>query len=53
MIKYKENKNDNPLGVVALELDDGTILTGRSSNLMSCSSAVVLNAINYLGRIEK
>lgn len=52
VIKYKENNNDNPLGVVALELDDGTILTGRSSNLMSCSSAVVLNAIKYLAGVE-
>lgn len=44
--------NNNPLGVVAIELDDGTMITGRSSNLMSCSSAVVLNVIKHLAGVE-
>lgn len=37
--------------VVAIQLDDGTIITGRNSELMSASSACLLNAIKYLGHI--
>ena len=38
--------------VVALELEDGTIITGRRSALMSASSACLLNAIKYLAGIS-
>jgi len=38
--------------VVAIELRDGKIITGRSSSLMTASSACILNAIKYLGNIS-
>ena len=38
--------------VVALELEDGAILTGKGSNLMNASAAVILNAIKHLANIS-
>lgn len=38
--------------VTALELEDGTILTGKSSDLMDASSAVIINAIKHLAGIS-
>lgn len=38
--------------VVAIELPDGKIITGRSSTVMTASSACILNAIKYLGGIS-
>lgn len=37
----------------ALELSDGTIVTGSTSDLLGPASAVLLNAINVLGHIDK
>lgn len=37
---------------VAIELDDGHIVTGKSSALMSASSAVLLNALKYLSGLS-
>ena len=36
----------------ALQLPDGTMITGKSSNLMSASSATVLNAIKALAGLD-
>ena len=36
---------------VALELADGTIITGKTKDLMGSSSAALLNAIKYLAKI--
>lgn len=44
------NKND-AYSVVALELEDGKIVTGRKSEIMDASAAVILNAIKYLANI--
>ncbi|MFR1833846.1 MAG: DUF1846 domain-containing protein [Lachnospiraceae bacterium] len=35
----------------AMELDDGTIVTGKTSNLLGASAALLLNAIKVLGNI--
>ena len=35
----------------AMELQDGTIVTGKTSNLLGASAAVLLNAIKVLGNI--
>ncbi len=40
------------LSAVALELPDGTIVTGKSSPLMNDTAAVVLNSIKYLAGIS-
>lgn len=37
----------------ALELSDGTILTGKNSTLLGPSAAVLLNALKYLAGIDK
>ncbi len=36
----------------AIELPDGTIITGKTSPLLGASSAVLLNALKYLGGIS-
>lgn len=36
----------------AIELNDGTIITGKTSSLLGCSSAMLLNALKYLGDID-
>ena len=36
----------------ALELSDGTVVTGKSSDLLAHTSAMVLNALKYLGGIQ-
>jgi uncharacterized protein (UPF0371 family) len=38
--------------VVALQLPDGTIVTGSKKNLLSASAAVLLNALKYLANID-
>lgn len=38
---------------VAIELPDGTIVTGKTSDLLGASSAALLNAVKTLGGIEK
>ncbi|MDO5155180.1 MAG: DUF1846 domain-containing protein [Eubacteriales bacterium] len=43
-------KNGAP--AAALELPDGTIVTGKTSDLLGASSAVLLNAIKVLGGID-
>ncbi|QGU94639.1 DUF1846 family protein [Clostridium bovifaecis] len=50
-LKQISSKND-VCPVVALELPDGTILTGRRSELMEATAAVILNAIKYFANIS-
>lgn len=50
--KLKEkNENKEVPAVMAFELNDGKVITGRSSNLMDSCSAAILNAIKYLANI--
>ncbi len=44
-----EQKTGKP--VTALELADGTIVTGKTSNLLGCSAAALLNAVKILAGI--
>ena len=39
------------VSVMAIELPDGMVLTGKSSDLMSASAAAVLNAVKYLAGV--
>lgn len=43
----------NGSAAAALELPDGTIVTGKTSDLLGPASAVLLNAIKVLGDIDK
>ncbi|MBO1263976.1 DUF1846 domain-containing protein [Proteiniclasticum sp. SCR006] len=45
------NENKEVPAVMAFELNDGKVITGRSSNLMDSCSAAILNAIKYLANI--
>lgn len=48
----KEEKNTTEqCPAVALELHDGTIVTGKSSDIMDATAAVILNSIKYLANI--
>lgn len=50
-LKKASDKNE-VYPVVAIELKDGTILTGRSSDLMDSTAAVILNAIKHYANIS-
>ncbi|MCT4620271.1 MAG: DUF1846 domain-containing protein [Marinisporobacter sp.] len=49
-LKEELSKNEQ-CSVVALQLHDGTILTGKSSETMDAAAAVILNAIKHLANI--
>lgn len=50
--KLKETFHENEtVTVMAFEMHDGKIITGRSSSTMDCCSAAILNAIKYLAGI--
>ena len=52
-LKLKETADkDDRCSVVALELNDGVILTGKTSELMNATAAATLNAIKYLANID-
>ena len=46
-------KQEHGSAAAALELPDGTIVTGSTSDLLGPASAVLLNAIKVLGNIDK
>ncbi len=48
-----ERAKENGLAAAAIELEDGRIITGATSDLLGPSSAVLLNAIKALGNIDK
>lgn len=51
--KLKEKTGKNEIcPVVALELHDGTMLTGKSSATMDATAAVILNAVKHLANIS-
>lgn len=50
--KLKEESEKKEIcPVMAIELHDGTILTGKSSSLLDASAAVLINSIKYLANI--
>ena len=49
--KETADKNDT-CPVVAIELTDGTIITGKGSDLMNSTAAATLNAIKTLANID-
>jgi len=46
----KATLTDSPC--VAIELPDGTLITGKTSELLGASSAALLNALKYLANID-
>ncbi len=56
--EYVESKKecvncDETLVALAIELEDGTVITGKSSKMMVASAAAVLNAIKALAGMEE
>ncbi len=49
-LKEESCKNEQ-CTVVALELEDGTILTGKNSSTMDAAAAVIINAIKHVANI--
>ena len=47
-----EKEEETGAPAAAMELPDGTILTGKTSNLLGAVSALLLNALKYFGEIE-
>ncbi|MBE6054467.1 MAG: DUF1846 domain-containing protein [Clostridium sartagoforme] len=50
--KKNEKKNDYIYSVVSLQLEDGTIICGRQSEIMDAPAAVILNSIKHLANIS-
>ncbi|GAB6170272.1 DUF1846 domain-containing protein [Clostridium carnis] len=50
-LKQLANKNE-VCPAVALELHDGTILTGKTSEVMDATAAVILNAVKHFANIS-
>lgn len=46
-----EKSRENQLPAAAIELPDGTIITGKTSDLLGSSAALLLNAVKALGNI--
>lgn len=50
MALKRSEETDSP--AAAIEMRDGTILTGKTSSLLGASSALLLNALKYLAGID-
>ena len=50
-VAAKERQEKAPLAVAAMELEDGTLLTGETSSLLGPSAALLLNALKELAGI--
>lgn len=48
---HKELSKTDDIATVAIQLDDGRMILGRNSKLMTASASALLNAIKYLGGI--
>ncbi|MCG7233788.1 MULTISPECIES: DUF1846 domain-containing protein [Corynebacterium] len=48
--RKRAEETDGPAS--AMQLHDGTIITGRTSPLLGCSAAMLLNALKYLAGID-
>ena len=50
-LKQCSNKNE-ACPALAIELNDGTILTSKSSDIMDATAAIILNAVKYFAKID-
>ena len=46
-----KEENNNISTAVAIELNDGTVLTGKSSELLDAAAAALLNSVKHLANI--
>ena len=47
----QDGDNDQTVAVTALALEDGKIITGRTSDIMVCGASALLNTMKYLANI--
>lgn len=47
-----KSRQAEPASAIAFELPDGTMITGKASNLMDAASAAILNAVKHLAGIN-
>ena len=47
-----EKAKEKDTHVIAIQLEDGKIITGKTSKIMSCSSSMIINSIKYLAHID-
>lgn len=52
-VRAQELAQQTSQPAAAAELCDGTVITGKTSDLLGCSSAMLLNALKYLAGIDK
>ena len=53
IVKLAMNKSESSkVPVIALQMSDGTIITGKQSSLLTATSAALINAIKYLTGIK-
>lgn len=50
--RLREEANSEVCSAVAMELGDGAIITGKASDVMDSTAAVLLNAVKYLAKIS-
>lgn len=51
-VAAKERAEKLGVPTAAIELEDGTIITSKTTELLGASAALILNALKYLGGIE-
>ena len=52
VLPARQRREESGAAAAAIQLEDGSIVTGRASDLMSASSAAVLNAIKKMAGID-
>ncbi len=50
-IEVKQSNKKEIVSITAIELEDGTIITGKSSDIMDAAAAMIINAIKHLANI--
>ncbi len=53
VVAANEEEKRRNCPAAAIELHDGTIITGKTNDLFGCSSSMILNALKHLAGIDK
>lgn len=52
VLKAREKAEKSSSHAVAIQLNDGNIITGRTTNLMDATASAMLNALKYLAKLD-
>jgi len=50
-LEVKQSNKKEIVSITAIELEDGTVITGKSSDIMDAAAAMIINAIKHLANI--